>query len=387
MKLGIIGGPGHHAPTLAAALHRADRPVRLVTQYPGLRVVDLGLGPANQASAWSRALHDSIRRVAAAVQFRAARHLPSSLDFLVYNGVYARLAEREVRDADAVIAFTFVAEPALAWSPSRRAILEEPATHVTEYQRIVHEEHLAAGRPLDPRSIRLPAAVVEQARREYALAPRIHVLSTFARESFVRAGVGADKVRVIAPGVDTDFFVSTPVNTSPTLRLLYVGRLELAKGLRSLLLAMERLRHLNIELELVGGLTEPVRQLLSQTTARVRLSGVLAGEELRKAYARSHALVFPSLTDGFGLVVLEAMASGRAVIGSRASGAPDAVSEGVEGFLVEPGDVEGLASRMQELSRSPELVVSMGAAAAHRARGEFSLAAYRSRLDAVYRSI
>ena len=95
--------------------------------------------------------------------------------------------------------------------------------------------------------------------------------------------------------------------------------------------------------------------------------------------AGASVLVLPSIQDGFGLVVLEAMASGLPVIVSDHVGAKDCVREGVDGFIVPVRDIEALADRLLWLHDHPSQRDAMGARARERAMG-YSWEAYRYRL-------
>ncbi len=96
----------------------------------------------------------------------------------------------------------------------------------------------------------------------------------------------------------------------------------------------------------------------------VVFAGFVPDELLPEYYAASDLLVLPSLdsSEGFGLVLLEAMAAGRAVIGTRVGGVTDVVREGENGLLAEPGDVEGLSEKMLELAGSDDERARMGEA-------------------------
>jgi glycosyltransferase involved in cell wall biosynthesis len=85
--------------------------------------------------------------------------------------------------------------------------------------------------------------------------------------------------------------------------------------------------------------------------------------------ARCDVLVFPSLFEGFGLVILEAMAAGLPVIASRNTGGPDVIEEGKEGFIVPAGDAEALRQKMDWCERNSEKVAEMGRAAHQKAMG------------------
>lgn len=122
--------------------------------------------------------------------------------------------------------------------------------------------------------------------------------------------------------------------------LLHVGRLSAEKDVATLRAVMESLP--DARLAIVGD--GPVRHELEQHFAgsRTHFAGYMMGEELAAAYASADLFVMPSRTETLGLVLLEAMASGCPVVACRAGGIPDAVQDGITGYLFEPDDENGL---------------------------------------------
>jgi glycosyltransferase involved in cell wall biosynthesis len=116
------------------------------------------------------------------------------------------------------------------------------------------------------------------------------------------------------------------------------------------------------ELVLAGGWALPER-LRSQLPTGVRVLGNLPRDALYARYCRASALVFPSLCDGFGMVVSEALAHGLPVITTQAVGAADLIEEGRNGWVLQSGDVDALAERMQWCLDHPRDVYAMREAA------------------------
>lgn len=107
----------------------------------------------------------------------------------------------------------------------------------------------------------------------------------------------------------------------------------------------------------------PERAFLEREVASARFEGFLSGEDLATAYASSDIFVFPSDTETFGNVTLEAMASGLPTVCADATGSRSLVQAGVTGYLAEVGDAEGLYRAVAELAGDPERRRAMGAAA------------------------
>ncbi|MDP2593808.1 MAG: glycosyltransferase family 4 protein [bacterium] len=108
--------------------------------------------------------------------------------------------------------------------------------------------------------------------------------------------------------------------------------------------------------------------------ARIVFTGWVFGDDLHAAYGASDVVLVPSLyLDPLPRIVLEAMASGRPVVGSRYGGSPEAIVDGVTGYIVDPRHAEHIAGKTLELLRHPEKVVAFGRAGQERIRTHFNL--------------
>ena len=145
--------------------------------------------------------------------------------------------------------------------------------------------------------------------------------------------------------------------------VLYVGRLYRRKRVAVLLDAAARLRQRipNLKVRIVG--TGPCASDLHRLSAGLKLAGVVdwlgdvARSQLIAEYNRCDVFCLPSVQEGFGIVLLEAMAAGKPIVASRAAAIPEVVPHGL---LVEPGSGEALAAGIEELDRSPEKRAALG---------------------------
>ncbi len=112
----------------------------------------------------------------------------------------------------------------------------------------------------------------------------------------------------------------------------------------------------------------PEAQVMKAAKTRTVFSGLLHGDDVARAYASSDLFLFPSESETFGNVTLEAIASGLAAICADATGSRSIVTDGVNGFLVPAGNEMDFVAHAEELIRSPELRTNMRAAALERAR-------------------
>ena len=97
--------------------------------------------------------------------------------------------------------------------------------------------------------------------------------------------------------------------------------------------------------------------------------------------------MLPSANEGTPVVAIEALAAGRPVVATRVGGLPDVVSDGEDGFLVEVGDVEGVAAALERLARDPELRTRMGAAGPPRVVPRYRVERLVDDVDRLYREL
>ena len=174
-----------------------------------------------------------------------------------------------------------------------------------------------------------------------------------------------DKLRVIRCAVDTIAFAPPPSRRHDgPLRLLCVSRLVLGKGLTLLFEAMAAL-DVDTELVLVGDGPERARleRRAAELGVRVRFSGAVGQDEIRRHYAEADVFCLPSFAEGVPVVLMEAMAMGLPVVTTRITGIPELVDDGVSGLLVRPARADELASALTELASDPGWRETMGAAA------------------------
>lgn len=177
----------------------------------------------------------------------------------------------------------------------------------------------------------------------------------------------ADRARVIPPGVDGELF--SPEGTPRGDTVLFVGPMSTSyrwKGLDVLRKAFEMvhatLPEARLELVGTGDRADEVRRW-GEAIGGVDLLGRISDRNLVAAYRRASVVVLPSTTaaESFGMVLAEANACGRPVIGSRVGGIPSIVQDGVNGLLATPGDPEDLARKLADLLGDPAKAQEMGA--------------------------
>ncbi len=209
---------------------------------------------------------------------------------------------------------------------------------------------------------------------ECALADRILVGSSFARWTFEAAGLVTTNVAVVPYGCDTSMFCpNETAKPKDVFRAAFVGQLSQRKGLSYLLRGYEAFKGPGTELVLAGRpvgdptILDPYRHLFTYL-------GSLPQRQIAALYKQTDVFVFPTLMEGMGLSLLEAMAAGLPVI-TTDRGTGDLVRDGIDGFMVPIRDPLAIAERLEYLRAHPEIRVAMGRAARSRAL-EFTWARY-----------
>jgi glycosyltransferase involved in cell wall biosynthesis len=187
--------------------------------------------------------------------------------------------------------------------------------------------------------------------------------------------IGFQNVQVVARGVDTQLF--SPARRSAALRaawgasddtlvMVAVGRLAAEKNLDVTLRAFEAMRATGVDVRLVFVGDGPQRAALQQRCPDAVFAGMRRGEDLAAHYASADLFAFASLTETFGNVTIEALASGLPVLAFDTAAAGDWVRHGHNGWLLPVDDADGFVRQAAVLARAPSLVRS----AAARARGQ-----------------
>jgi len=204
----------------------------------------------------------------------------------------------------------------------------------------------------------------QQKRQEMELADLVLAPSSFVAET-VRT-FHPHKTLALAPyGVDLEFWRAGARNErnerSEVLRFIFAGQISLRKGIPGLLQAWEKAALRSAELQLVGSwyLSESKRASLPRG---VNYVSPLSPEELRDHYCRADVFVFPSFFEGFGLVLLEAMACGLPAIASTATAGADVLTES-SGRVLRFGDLDALVDVLRWFDQNRERLPAMSLAA------------------------
>jgi glycosyltransferase involved in cell wall biosynthesis len=216
---------------------------------------------------------------------------------------------------------------------------------------------------------------LEQKRREMVLADLTLVASRYV-EGTIREFYPHKEIARVPYGVDVEFWTPEPTNKpAGPLRFIYAGQVSLRKGVPLLIEAWSKAELRDAELALVGSWA------LADSKRRALPPGITwfppcSWQALRERYRESDVFVFPSFSDGFGLVLLEAMACGLPAIASEASIGPEVITANC-GFVTPPGDLDRLVQLLRWFDRHRDELPAMSRSA--RAQTErYTWSNYRS---------
>jgi alpha-maltose-1-phosphate synthase len=218
---------------------------------------------------------------------------------------------------------------------------------------------------------------------ELRLATRVIVASMFTKQTLAESPCTA-KIDIVPygapPAISGD--IAKP---SGKLKVLFAGSLGQRKGLSYLLKAIDILKS-KLELTLLGRKAAAGCGPLESAVRKHRWLPSLSHDAVLREMHRHDVLVLPSLFEGFGLVILEAMAQGTPVIATEHTAGPDIIEDGVDGFVVPLRSAEAIAEKLDLLAGDRERLISMKSAAQRKA-GSFQWESYRDGLVRVAREV
>lgn len=203
---------------------------------------------------------------------------------------------------------------------------------------------------------------------ELRLANHIFVASSFTASTLKDYPGELAPVSVIPYGFPTPATNRTYESAkNRPLRLLFVGGLSQRKGIAEMFEAVGHFGN-RVELTVVGRRPNVDCPALEKALSHHRYIPSLPHQEILELMANQDVLLFPSLFEGFGLVITEAMSQGTPVIATERTAGPDLIEHDRDGFLIPAGSVDALAAQIESLLSQPERIASVGQAAIQRAK-------------------
>ena len=348
-----VFGKFHHF-HLARQLHQREMLAGIFSSYPSWKLRDQQI-PMELVHTFPY-LHMA--------QFAAMRYLPDSgllsqeLSWWLALTLDGYVAGR-LPDCDVFIGISGsgLKTGRLAQKRGGKYICDRGSSHIRYTNEILTEEYRRWGQEFEG----VYHKHLTREEHEYDQADLITVPSKFARRTYIEMGVPPEKLRHVAYGADLSRFSKVADPPVDSFEVLCVGHIAFQKGVPYLLEAFEKFRHPHKRLTMVGMVAPEMEQFLKgKQWEHVEFLGNVPHARMKDVMSRSHVVVFPSINDGFGMVIGEAMACGCPVISSENSGGIDLIKDGHEGYVVPIRDSASITDRLEQLAQDPVLRETMG---------------------------
>ncbi len=390
-KVTIVVGGRWHAIDLARELYQAGWLHRVITNYPKFKTRQWGVPDDKVVSLPSTfILNRAIPKLAGETMMR--KFLPQSYRW------FAKTAVAYLEGSTLIHVWSSTAEPSINWAKHNGipVVLERSSAHITVQSQILEEEYKQLGlvcREVHPE-------IVAQELREYQLADRIAVPSLFAKRTFFQQGF--NETQLIHNPLGTSLKTFSPgVKEDDVFRVVYAGALGVRKGIHYLVRAFIEANIPNSELILLGKAIPETPHLLTGADERVKCPGHVSEAELARYYRNSSVFVMPSLEDGFGMVLAQAIACGLPIVSTSNTGAEDLlrmqntepiyldnqIEEYPSGYIVPPRDDSAIASVLQLLASNPQILKQKQGAALDFQPEALSWSAYAQRSMTAYQEL
>jgi len=234
-------------------------------------------------------------------------------------------------------------------------ILDQVDPGIVHEDMVIEETKLWPGWQKFPD--RMPQDYWNRRKAEWDLANLVLVNSEWSRQAIIKQGVPAEKIIVAPLAIDLSReHLPPPVEPDGTLKVLWLGNVFIGKGIQYLVEAAHLLKNQDIEFLLAGplGIEEKVVQ---NFPANIKVLGRVTRDQLSRVYRQAHVFVLPTISDGFGVTQLEAMAHGLPVVVTPNCGR--VVTDGKDGIVVPARNGRALADALARLNSDRELVREM----------------------------
>lgn len=380
-KASIALGPGSHQELIVSALRKKFDAIQVFSNWPAFKVE---LYKNKQIISEHKPL---LYNPATKIVWKAWNMFPfkSTNWHHAYNlELYDRFVSKNIfKDSELFIGWSQASLNSIKRSVKLNipVLLEHPMVHVNTWTAIMQEEYERYGNESACQYNMFSPSMIKKMQEEYSYAGSINVLSNYAFNSFIKNGIPGENLHITLPGIDTKLFY--PKNNSRTEKfiLIYVGRIDLLKGVHYLLEAFEKLHLKNAELWLVGDIKDEIKHILPRYEGIYKHFPYQNKKHLIDLYNQANVLVLPSVQEAFGMVILEAMSCGIPVIATETTGAPDIISDGQDGFVVKSRSVISLQEKIAYLYEKREEQEKMGMSARKKINANFDTSHYIERFS------
>jgi len=347
MKIAIIVHGRFHGFDLARELSRRHE-VTVFTNYPQWAAARFGLKASQVRSFWP---HGVLARIGSWLNQRSIPYPEAAL-----HRLFGRWAATQVTKEqwDVVHCFSGVSEEvliALRGRPTTRMIVRGSA-HIRTQAHLLEEEEHRTGTRLD----RPSCWMISREEREYELADRIVVLSSFARDSFLAEGTACSKLGFLPLGASSEMFRPSQdvvearcrrILSGGALRVVYVGGLSLRKGLWDMASVLRTVGNKRFRFRFIGPMTAEAHGLITELRPLAEFFPKQPQKELPRWYAWGDLFVFPTIEDGFAVVLAQAHASALPILTTTNCCGPDLIRDGKTGWVLPIRNPDAFVERLR----------------------------------------
>jgi glycosyltransferase involved in cell wall biosynthesis len=348
-KISVLVFGRYHSFDLVNGLSGYFKSIQLITSFPNFKIKQWG---TINATSVTLPIFEYINRSISILK----------LNFLITETYIKRhfnyLANYYLKDSDVIIGWSSCSLPSIISNPSAVFILERGSAHYSSQMKLLKDEHDKYNLNFEP-----DYNSWKQELLEYELCDYISVPSNFVKETFISNGISESKIFLNPYGCNlTEFFPEKKKDNK--FRVIFCGLGSIQKGFHVLLQALEILSKDGLEIELIhaGGIDSNMNSFFGKcSNVNYQPVGNIAQSKLRYYYSQSSIFVLPSIQDGFGMVITQAMACGLPIIVSENTGGPDILEiENGCGFTVKPGDIIDLKNKINWFYNNKEESGKMG---------------------------
>jgi glycosyltransferase involved in cell wall biosynthesis len=376
MKITISVGGLFHAPPLAKYLTDQGHTVELITSYPKYILKKRNITTSIIKTVFSKEIIDRLYK----------KLLPKFYDnYLSTKWFDYRASKRISKDSDVYIIWASFGLQTIKKirSVNKNAIiiLERGSAHIKRQDQLLSQ---AIGKNI------INPKILEKECKEYEMTDYISVPSIFSRKSFIDLGFPEDRILVNPYGVDLQEFYSSSNRKTSIFTVGYVGNISAQKNVNGIIKAIDILqgRGLKIRLLLVGNIDVTTFDLsLIKDYNFIEYHKAVPQNELVNYYMEMDVFVLNSIHDGFGMVLLQAMASGLPVIATENSGGPDVIEPNINGFIIPINSDKILAEKIEYLYNHPEQKETMGINARKKVKNGYSWTDYGERYGNILKNL
>jgi glycosyltransferase involved in cell wall biosynthesis len=333
LKIAIVVHGRFYAFDLARELIRLGHSVCLLTNYPKTIAERFGIPRSHVRR---NLLHGVISRLTHKIESSTNRRMFEPLVHRWFSRWAARIIHLE--DFEVVHVFSGVCEEVFKSAKAGTLkTLVRGSAHIEDQAALLCAEEKRAGVSLDKPSEWMRA----REAREYELADVIFVLSSFARQSFINRGVASRRLRVLPLGSDVSLFRgsgavvrrrSERMRSVAKLRVLTVGNFSRRKGAADLARIAKGGEEFAV-FRFVGGVASDSRRLRDDCGASIEFFSKVPQFDLSQHYEWGDIFLFPTIEDGYAVVLAQASAAGLPILATTNCGAPDLVKGGQMGWV------------------------------------------------------